>query len=218
MPLISHFLLVSLPGTSPRHLTESGIRDSCVNSRSMELLARCLGLSKSSRVVPEGRSEWSIIWHTHFKCWCSPGCGPTLFISINDLPDYVLSFIGIFADDTTVFNHTRKNLSRVDLAIGFFYRSSKMLTPEAILYLDYKSQVRPMMEYCAHIWTGTSKASLSVLDRLQYRIKGLVGEELFSSLQPLSHRRNAAFHCSTVITTRDCRTLSALYFRILSSL
>ena len=42
--------------------------------------------------------------------------GPTLFLTfINDLPDYVLlSFI--FADNMTVFNHTRKNLSHVDLA------------------------------------------------------------------------------------------------------
>ena len=48
------------------------------------------------------------------------------------------------------------------------------------------------MEYCAHIWTGASKASLSILDRLQYGFNGLVDEELFSSLQPLSHRSNVA--------------------------
>ena len=92
---------------------------------------------------------------------------------------------------------------QVSKMMGSFYRSSKMLTPEAILYL-YNSQVRPKMEYCAYIWTGASKASLSVLDRLQHSIEGLVGEELFPSLQPLSHRTNVASvppFLSTVITT-----------------
>ena len=60
-----------------------------------------------------------------------------------------------------------------------------------IVYL-YKSQIRPRMEYCSHIWAGSSKHSLSSLDRIQYHIRGLVGEELFSSLQSLSHRRNVA--------------------------
>ena len=48
------------------------------------------------------------------------------------------------------------------------------------------------MEYCSHIWSGATLRSLSVLNRLQHRIKGLVGDALYSSLQPLSHRRNVA--------------------------
>ena len=46
-----------------------------------------------------------------------------------------------------------------------FYRSKRFLCPESILYL-YKSQVRPKMEYCSHIWAGASKTALSSLDRL----------------------------------------------------
>ena len=79
----------------------------------------------------------------------------------------------------------------VSKMIGSFYRSKKYLTPESILYL-YKSQIRPKMEYCCHIWAGSSSTSLSILDRLQRRIKGLIGDELFSTLHALSHRRDVA--------------------------
>ena len=42
------------------------------------------------------------------------------------------------------------------------------------------------------IWAGSSHRSLSALDSVQHRLKGLVGPELYSTLQPLSHRRNVA--------------------------
>ena len=75
--------------------------------------------------------------------------------------------------------------------MGSLYRSMRLLTPESLLYL-YKSQIRPIMEYCSHIWEGSSKTILSALDRVQRRMRGLVGEELFASLQSLSHRHNVA--------------------------
>ena len=59
------------------------------------------------------------------------------------------------------------------------------------MYL-YKSQIRPRMEYCSHIWAGSSKTILSTLDRVQRRMRGLGGEKLFASLQSLSHLRNVA--------------------------
>merc|ERR1712148_109025 len=69
--------------------------------------------------------------------------------------------------------------------VGSFFRSKKYLTPAAILYL-YKSQIRPKMEYCCHIWSGASKSSLSSLDKVQRRLRRLVGDNLFSTLRPLS--------------------------------
>ena len=75
--------------------------------------------------------------------------------------------------------------------VGSLYRSRNFLTQSAILYL-YKSQIRPRMEYCCHIWAGSSKSSLSTLDRVQRRVRRLVGDELFKTLQPLSHRRNVS--------------------------
>ena len=75
--------------------------------------------------------------------------------------------------------------------VGSFYRSRKYLTPEAIIYL-YKSQIRHMIEYCCHIWGGAALSSLSCLDRVQNRLRNLVGDDLFNSLQSLSHRRDVA--------------------------
>ena len=75
--------------------------------------------------------------------------------------------------------------------IGSLYRSREYLTPSSILYL-YKSQIRPTMEYCCHIWAGASRTSLKSLDGVQKRLRWLVGDELFSTLQPLSQRRDVA--------------------------
>ena len=75
--------------------------------------------------------------------------------------------------------------------VGSLSRSRKFLTPSAILYL-YKSQIRPTMEYCSHIWAGSPYNALSVLDEIQKRLRGLVGEQLYSTLPPLSLRRNVA--------------------------
>ena len=203
--------------------------------------------------------------------------GPTLFLLfINDLPDGVLrSFINIYADDTTLYGVTSKDLKHEGLAsnlsndlnsivdwgkkwlvafnktktkllsfhhhrvtpslppismdgsvlaeapnfdkllglkftsnlkwnsyletvgscaakmVGSLSRSRKFLTSSAILYL-YKSQIRPTMEYCSHIWAGSSNNALTGLDVVQKSLRGLVGEELYSTLPPLSLRRNVA--------------------------
>ena len=65
------------------------------------------------------------------------------------------------------------------------------LTPDSILYL-YKSLIRPCMEYCCHIWAGSSNDALSLLDKVQKRIVNVVGPALASKLEPLSHRRKVA--------------------------
>ena len=75
--------------------------------------------------------------------------------------------------------------------VGSLHRSKRYLTPPAILYL-YKSQIRPRMEYCCHIWAGSAQTSLSSLDAVQKRLRSLVGDELFGTLQPLSHRRDVS--------------------------
>merc|ERR1711962_1541401 len=75
--------------------------------------------------------------------------------------------------------------------VGSLHRSKRYLTPPAILYL-YKSQIRPRMEYCCHIWVGSAKTSLSSLDAVQKRLCSLVGEELYETLQPLCNRRDVA--------------------------
>ena len=56
----------------------------------------------------------------------------------------------------------------------------------------YKSTIRPCLEYCCHIWAGAPISSLNILDRVQRRLFNLLGENLYSKLQPLSHRREVA--------------------------
>ena len=60
-----------------------------------------------------------------------------------------------------------------------------------MLYL-YKSTIRPVMEYCCHIWAGAPACYLSLLDGIHWRIANLVGHDLASSLEPLSLRRSVA--------------------------
>ena len=43
--------------------------------------------------------------------------------------------------------------------IGALIRSMKFLSPEVTLYL-YKSTIQPCLEYCYHIWTGSSSLYL----------------------------------------------------------
>ena len=81
------------------------------------------------------------------------------------------------------------------MRVGCLYRAMFLhVPPDAILYL-YKITIHPLMEYCCHIWDGAPACHLSLLDRVQKRIVNLVGEELGSSLQPLSHRRSVASLC-----------------------
>ena len=75
--------------------------------------------------------------------------------------------------------------------IGCLYRACRFLHPEVVLYL-YKSTVRPLMEYCCHLWAGAPSTHLSPLDKVERRVKNLVGPKLFQKLQPLSERRDVA--------------------------
>ena len=45
-------------------------------------------------------------------------------------------------------------------------RSVKFLSSEVALYL-YKFTICPCMEYCCHVWAGTSCCYLELLDKLQ---------------------------------------------------
>ena len=75
--------------------------------------------------------------------------------------------------------------------IGALICSMKFFSPDVALYL-YKSTIRPCMEYCCHIWSGTPSCYLELLDKLQKRICRIVDPSLGASLEPLAHRRNVA--------------------------
>ena len=70
--------------------------------------------------------------------------------------------------------------------IGALIRSMKFLSPDVALYL-YKSTICPCMEYCCHLWAGTSSYYLKLLDKLEKRRCRTVGPSLATSLEPLAH-------------------------------
>ena len=68
----------------------------------------------------------------------------------------------------------------------------KKFSPPQLLTI-YKSQIRPSLEYCSHIWGGAPKSSLHLLDRVHSKAIRLVNNPNFTnSLQPPSHRRLVA--------------------------
>ena len=64
----------------------------------------------------------------------------------------------------------------------------------------YKSQIRPSLEYCCHVWGGAPIFSLNLLDRVQSKAIRLISNpNLTYSLQSLFHRCRVAdlsiFYC-----------------------
>ena len=77
--------------------------------------------------------------------------------------------------------HLKSSVSSPEPA-GFF-SSSHLLS-------IYKSQVRPSLECCSHLWGGAPKSTLCLLDKVQSKAIRLINNpNLTKSLQPLSHHR-----------------------------
>ncbi len=121
------------------------------------------------------------------------GSQPSLVMSNSNLHQKeAISFLGLtITSDLSWNTYIQSIVKKVAQRIGALYRASHYLSPPAILYF-YKSSIRPVMEYCCHLWAGASKTCLSTLDRLERRVKNLVGPQLASELQPLSVRRDVA--------------------------
>ena len=60
-----------------------------------------------------------------------------------------------FTSDLRWNSYIKEVTKNVSKMVGSFYRSRKFLSAESILYL-YKSQIRPKMEYCSHVWGGAA--------------------------------------------------------------
>ena len=78
--------------------------------------------------------------------------------------------------------HASQKLDFLARARGFF-SSSHLLS-------IYKSQIRPSLEYCSHVWGGAPKSTLCLLDKVQSRaISFISNPNIIKSLQPHSYRR-----------------------------
>ena len=75
------------------------------------------------------------------------------------------------------------------LELVFLARARGFFSPSHLLSI-YKSQNRPSLEYCSHVWGGAPKSTLCLLDKVQSKAIRLINNpNLTKSLQPLSHRR-----------------------------
>ena len=75
--------------------------------------------------------------------------------------------------------------------MGALIRYMKFLSPEGALYF-YKSTIRRCIEYCCHVWAGTTSCYFELLNKVQKRICRTVSPSLTTSIETLSHRRNVA--------------------------
>ena len=73
--------------------------------------------------------------------------------------------------------------------LGFLARARGLFSSSHLLS-TYKSQIRPYLEYCSHVWGGAPRSTLCLLDKVQSKAIRLINNpNLAKSLQRLSHRR-----------------------------
>ena len=76
--------------------------------------------------------------------------------------------------------------------LGFFSRVRGYFSSFQLLTI-YKSQIRPSLEYCSHVWGGAPKSSLHFLDRVHSKaIRIINNPNLTNSLQSLFQLRLVA--------------------------
>ena len=82
-----------------------------------------------------------------------------------------------------------RNISASLLSDDFLARARGFFSSSHLLPI-YKSQIRPSLECCSHVWGGAPKSTLCLLDKVQSKAIRLINNpNLTKSLQPLSHRR-----------------------------
>ena len=76
--------------------------------------------------------------------------------------------------------------------VGFLSRARGYFSPSQLLTI-YKSQIRPSLEYCSHVWGGTPKSSLHLLDKVQSKAIYVINNaNPTTSLQSLSYHHLVA--------------------------
>ena len=69
--------------------------------------------------------------------------------------------------------------------LGFLARARGYFSSSHLLSI-YKSQIRPSLEYCSHVWGGAPKSTLCLLEKVQSKAIRLINSpKLTKSLQPL---------------------------------
>jgi hypothetical protein len=147
-------------------------------------------------------AEWGKNWLVAFN----PTKTQTITISLKhnmEIPPVAMSGVQLESTDTLHLlgidisnklswtSHISCIAKRASQRLGALYRVRSYLTPESVLYL-YKTQIRPILEYCSHLWSRSAASGIALLDRIQKRVCKLIGPQLSLKLEPLSHRRDVS--------------------------
>ena len=116
---------------------------------------------------------------------------PAVFMNGDEL-DTSASFtqLGLsLSSNLTWKTHIHSLAKHASQKLGFLARARGFFSSSHLLSI-YKSQIRPSLEYCSHVWGGAPKSTLCLLDKVQSKAIRLINNpNLTKSLQPLSHRR-----------------------------
>ena len=116
---------------------------------------------------------------------------PAVFMNGNEM-DTSASFtqLGLsLSSNLTWKTHIHSLAKHASQKLGFLARARGFFSFFNLLTIC-KSQIRPSLEYCSHVWGGAPKSTLCLLDKVQSKAIRLINNpNLTKSLQPLSHRR-----------------------------
>ena len=98
--------------------------------------------------------------------------------------------LGLCLSSNLTWNtHIHSLAKHASQELGFLARARGFFSYSHLLTI-YKSQIRPSLEYCSHVWGGAPKSTLCLLDKVQSKPICLINNpNITKSLQPLSHRR-----------------------------
>jgi len=107
-----------------------------------------------------------------------------------DVGEYI-NCLGLHINDALSWrSHILSLVSSAARKLGALFRVRRFFT-SAQLHKIYISGIRPGIEYCAHIWGGSS--STWMLEKVDRRAKRLIADHVISAgLQSLQHRRDVA--------------------------
>jgi len=99
-----------------------------------------------------------------------------------------LSMLGVTIDNKLSYKkHINSIATSAAHKLGFLFRSKSYFTPSQRLTL-YKSQIRPVLEYCSHVFAGAPDNSLKILDGIQRKAIRLIDDPILTTnLQSLAH-------------------------------
>ena len=107
------------------------------------------------------------------------------------VPSQTINILGInISRDLSWKYHITRLAKTACQKLAVLYRCKSFFTSHQLLKL-YVSMIRPSLEYCSHIWGGSTHVSL--LDRVESKALRLIGDpSITSCIDPLSLRRKVS--------------------------